>query len=49
MISQIKTQYLEKAHIKKNNTNLRTPNQTDISQACFIVEIYHSGPEPSKL
>ena len=26
---------------------LRVPDQNGISQACFIVEIYHSGPEPS--
>ena len=25
----------------------RVPDQNGISQACFIVEIYHSGPEPS--
>ena len=26
---------------------LRVPDQNGISQACRIVEIYHSGPEPS--
>ena len=25
----------------------RVPGQNGISQACYIVEIYHSGPEPS--
>ena len=24
----------------------RVPHQNGISQACYIVEIYHSGPEP---
>ena len=28
---------------------LRVPDQNSISQACYIVEIYHFGPEPSKL
>ena len=27
----------------------RLPDQTGISQACYIVEIHHSGPELSKL
>ena len=26
---------------------LRVPDQNGISQVCYIVEIYHSGPEPS--
>ena len=25
----------------------RVPDQSGISQACYIVKIYHSGPEPS--
>ena len=28
--------------------NLRVLNQNGISQACYIVKIYHSGLEPSK-
>ena len=28
---------------------LRVPDQNGISQACYIVEIHHSGPEPSIL
>ena len=26
----------------------RVPNQNGVSQACYMVEIYHSGPEPMK-
>ena len=26
---------------------LRVPDQNSMSQACYIVKIYHSGPEPS--
>ena len=26
---------------------MRVSDQNGISQACYIVEIYHSGPEPS--
>ena len=25
----------------------RVPDQNGISQACYLVEIYHSGPRPS--
>ena len=32
----------------KSNYKSRVPDQNGISQACYIVEIYHSGPEPSK-
>ena len=27
----------------------RVPDQNGVSQACYTVEIHHSGPEPSKL
>ena len=27
----------------------RVPNQNGVTQACYIVKIYHSSPEPSKL
>ena len=33
-----------------NDTNMsRVPDQSGVSQACYIVEMYHSGPKPSML
>ena len=35
-------------HIPISESKSRVPNQNGISQACYIVEIYHSSPELSK-
>ena len=47
--SQLRMKGLKNFRLLQIGCVSRVPDQNGMSQACYIVKIYHSGPEPSIL